>query len=510
MNDTSFSTRSEQDQVDFMQLIPNEDQASSKTAHQRQTREEDLSKQVRNLLLLYPITRLENEKLRLGPEHQMIFKGIDTLYLSFALFDYISECMVFESGASRLDIIDFLCFEMKKIAPQLEEEAQKIAAEIVLDQLCNSRNNHKSFTFNYFDASTGLTRSRDFRLILYKLGPTGEGHYILTKEGFAALLSMLELDSNMKLEVNEYIIQKLVDRGNFTEALRISKQNRTLTIEYRDLLNRKLFQLNRDIAQMSWENDVKPYLDKSRRHIRDRIKEEGQMLERFSSIIETATSSGNQNLHQLLNVITECQNRHRELHTQIMRFNDRFLEAQNKAFRTPKETPLAHLEDEILQQMGELPISHLIEKSSEITSVMNPPVMNKLFDPVMLLSFIDKIDTEEIEKEKCKQEEEIDVVPLKTIPDRFNDEMIREMTHFLEKEIKISGRSDLVNLMHKAEKAGYHSDQILCLVYLIYEMYGDRNASGQYHIFKNGKIDKASSPYQLISGDNLLIKNNND
>lgn len=501
-SDTTIDT----DQIDFLQLIDRSAEKQSQASQQVKSREEDLSRQVRNLLLLYPITRLENEKLRLGPEHQTIFKGIDTIYLSFALFDYISECMVFEAGSRRKDIVQFLCFELVKISPHLPEEDQKIAAEIVLDQLCNSRDNHKSFSFDYYDASSGLTRSREFRLILYKIGADGEGRYILTKEGFAALLSMLELDSNMKLEVNEYIIRKLVDRGNFTEALRIAKQNRTLTIEYRDLLNRKLFQINRDIGNMSWQNDIKPYLEKSRHHIQERIREEGQMMERFISIMETAEPRVRRKLNSLLDVIGECQNRHRELHTNIMNFNAKFLTAQNKAFRTPKDTPLAHLETEILHEMGTWPIARLIKNSDEITAQMNAPVIDKVFDPVMLLSFIDKIDAEELEKERTAEEPEAEMIDLQTIPDRFDDSMIRQMTRFLELQMAEKRKTDMVSIMKHAEEEGFNSDEILCLVYLVYQMYGDKNTSGQYDIRPSEKIDRSASPFQLISGDNLVLE----
>ena len=291
-------------QFDFLNLIEDSKSKEESRLEQIKTKADDLSRQVRNLLLLYPLIRLEYEKVRLGPDGLNMFRGLDTLYLSFAMFDYISECMLFDLGAKRERIIQHLAKEVKRIKPRLSKKNSAQAGEIILDQLCNAKQNHQSFAFDYFDAQKESKMSRSFRLILFKIGEDDEGRYHLTKEGFAAYLSMLELDSNMAQEVDEYLIQKLIDRGNFADALRVAGRNRKRTIELKDSLKQKIFKLNRDIFNVDWQQDIKPFLDQSRDHIQARIKEEGHMLENLTDEIDQTEVNNKDNLLKLHDTIS--------------------------------------------------------------------------------------------------------------------------------------------------------------------------------------------------------------
>lgn len=53
-------------------------------------RNEALTRQPRNLLLLSPLFQFEHSKARLGPEGESLMDGLDTLYLSLSLLDFVS------------------------------------------------------------------------------------------------------------------------------------------------------------------------------------------------------------------------------------------------------------------------------------------------------------------------------------------------------------------------------------------------------------------------------------
>ncbi|MCP4353388.1 MAG: hypothetical protein GY795_48685 [Desulfobacterales bacterium] len=173
------------------------------------TRNDDLSRQVRNLLLLLPVTQLELEKHRLGPENESVFDGIDTLYLSFSMFDFISEKMVFSPGASREDIIEYLCEEVRILKQDISQEHMKKISEIILDKLLNTKEGLRTFSFPYFDALRGNNKIREFRLIKYEVTDDNMGLYYLTNEGFAAYLSMMGIDSDVAQEVDAFLIRIL-------------------------------------------------------------------------------------------------------------------------------------------------------------------------------------------------------------------------------------------------------------------------------------------------------------
>ncbi|MBT4287898.1 MAG: hypothetical protein HOD92_11215 [Deltaproteobacteria bacterium] len=495
-------------QFDFLNLIEDSKSKEESRLEQIKTKADDLSRQVRNLLLLYPLIRLEYEKVRLGPDGLNMFRGLDTLYLSFAMFDYISECMLFDLGAKRERIIQHLAKEVKRIKPRLSKKNSAQAGEIILDQLCNAKQNHQSFAFDYFDAQKESKMSRSFRLILFKIGEDDEGRYHLTKEGFAAYLSMLELDSNMAQEVDEYLIQKLIDRGNFADALRVAGRNRKRTIELKDSLKQKIFKLNRDIFNVDWQQDIKPFLDQSRDHIQARIKEEGHMLENLTDEIDQTEVNNKDNLLKLHDTIHDCQSQHRDLHKDIMGFNEKFLAAQSRTFRTPRISNLANLEDEILSLLGKKNVNDLSLQAPEITATMNMPSIKRIFDPLMILSVIDDQDREERGKSEVKAS---DLVLLNNPLDRFETKIIQEMEAYLQQTVPTEGETNLKAVILQAESENrFSAEQILCLVYLSFQWYGNADRSPKFQFEKltnkKQKLTPKLSKSVYLSGDNLLIK----
>jgi hypothetical protein len=498
-------------QADFLNLVEDSKSKEDRRLEQIQTKAEDLSRQVRNLLLLYPLIRLEYEKARLGPDGLNMFRGLDTLYLSFAMFDYISECMLFDLGAKRERIIQHLAKEVKRIKPRLSKKNSALASEIILDQLCNSKQNHQSFSFDYFDAQSDSKMSRRFRLLLFKIGDDDEGRYHLTKEGFAAYLSMLELDTNMAQEVDEYLIQKLIERGNFEDALRVASRNRKRTIELKDSLKQKIFKLNRDIFNVDWKGDIKPFLDQSRDHIQARIKEEGHMLESLTEELDQTEIKNKDNLLKLHDTIHNCQSQHRDLHKEIMGFNEKFLAAQTKTFRTPRISNLAHLEEEVLTLMGEKSIDDLSSQVPEITATMNSPTIKRIFDPLMILSIIDDQDREEQGKTEVVAS---DLVLLNNPLDRFETKIIQEMEAYLQEVVSSEDETNLKAVILRAEAENrFSAEQILCLVYLSFQWYGnaDRSPGIRFEKMENKKqkLTPKLSKSVYLSGDNLLIKRGN-
>ncbi len=448
--------------------------------------------------MLLPVTRLELDKLRLGPENLMIFKGIDTNFLSYSMFDYISESMIFESGATREGIIEHLKDEAKRLKPNIPNTEGEIIGEILLDQLCNSRENHRAFQFEYFDALEDKMKVRQFRLIFYKVGDDNEGRYYLTNEGFAAYLSMLELDTRMGQEVDEFLIQRLMERGSYGDALRISKRNRKRTIELKDTLKRKLFKIGRDVQSVDWSDEVRPYLDQSRSHIKERIEQEGRILIKIGEILEQTDVNNRDDLIHLQETIDECQAEHRKLHSQLMGFNEQFLDLQVRAFRTPRISSNANLEEEILLKLLDLGIDKLGRNALDITTVMNNPKINRIFDPLLLISFIDNADSdfeEELLEPTGEMEEMVDSM------ERFDSEMIVEMSSWLGKTVAENEEIDLGRIIQFAESDGLTSIEILCLVYLVMEWYGDSMSSKGLIFNKSGKLVNND----FLTGDNLKI-----
>ncbi len=113
-------------------------------------RDEAVGRQLRNLLLLSPLFQLEGSKARFGAEGEGLLEGIDTLYLSLSLFDFVSERMVMDLGARRAEIRAHLAGEIARMEATLDRSAlvrrraldapqRERAAEQVLDALTDAR-----------------------------------------------------------------------------------------------------------------------------------------------------------------------------------------------------------------------------------------------------------------------------------------------------------------------------------------------------------------------------------
>lgn len=465
------------------------------------SRNDDLSRQVKNLLLLYPVTRLEADKNRLGPDQVNLFDGVDTLYLSFSLFDYISECMLFDKGADREGILEHLESEVNRFQLPVNEPQKRLIGSIILDQLCNSKDNHKSFQLPYFDPLSNQTQIRDFRLILFKVTDAGEGRYMLTNEGFSAYLSMLELNTEMGQEVDEFLIKRQMERGNFRDAVRIAQRNRKRTIELKDTLERKVFKMGREIQNVDWSGEIRPFLERSRVHIKERIEEEGSLLSKIEEYIQESEQDRLIQLVTLKETLLECQSKHRELHAHLMRVNETFLEEQTRSYRAPRYSSHADFEEDILAELLGCEIEKLQDKADEITAMMNLPGQPHLFDPLLLLSFIDQADAEERNAEPPKKAEIIDFdQPL----DRFDRSLVIQMKSRLEAFLEEKRDTSFSEVIGWAETTFNDKDEIICLIYLVLQWFGDPAEKGIPEITK--LENKLALSGGILSGDDLAIR----
>lgn len=131
----------------------------------------DLSRQQRNLLLLRPVFQLERYKMMLGDEggaERTLFHGVDTHYLALSALDLMMEATTISSGGTSAEVLTHLAEVVMRMKPSLSPPQGRRVAEVVLDALDNKANNHREFSFDYFDAPTCSTKSVRFRLVRFE------------------------------------------------------------------------------------------------------------------------------------------------------------------------------------------------------------------------------------------------------------------------------------------------------------------------------------------------------
>jgi hypothetical protein len=194
----------------------------------------DLSRQQRNLLLLRPVFQLERYKMMVGDEQgaeRTLFQGVDTHYLALSALDLMMEATTISSGSTSTEVLTHLTEITMRVKPSLLAPQSRRVAEVVLDAMDNKANNHREFSFEYFDAASCSAKSARFRLVRFEPDAEDVYRYRPTAEGYLVYLGMLDLSPEDSQELMEKMLDLLVPRGRFEAALEIARRARKLSIE---------------------------------------------------------------------------------------------------------------------------------------------------------------------------------------------------------------------------------------------------------------------------------------
>jgi hypothetical protein len=222
----------------------------------------DLSRQLRNLLLLRPLFQLELNKLRIGDEGAPdagLFQEIDTGYLALSALDLMMESTTISMGATHEEVLGHLAGVARAMKPSLTDSQSHRVGEAVLGMLDNKTNSYREFSFEHFDGTKGAWRNMRFRLVRYEPDLADVYRYRPTAEGYLVYLGMLDLSPEDSQELMEKMLDLLVQRGRFDAALEIAKRARTLSIEYRQRIRDRLHQAYRAPGSVNWSKDLNPY-----------------------------------------------------------------------------------------------------------------------------------------------------------------------------------------------------------------------------------------------------------
>ncbi len=173
-----------------------------------------------------------------------LFDGVDTHYLVLSALDQMMEATTNFHGRHRSGARSALANIAARMKPSLTAVQCHRIASVVLADLDNKANKHKEFSADYFDAkSQSMSLSVSARAVPGR--PTDVYRYSPTPEGYLVYLGMLDMEPEDTLELMEKMLDMLVKRGRFEQALDIAQRARKLSLEFRQLIRDKLFQAYR-------------------------------------------------------------------------------------------------------------------------------------------------------------------------------------------------------------------------------------------------------------------------
>lgn len=431
----------------------------------------DLSKQLRNLLLLRPLFQLEQNKLRMGEEgtpDTSLFLGVDTSYLALSALDFMMETTTISMGATQEDVMSHLAEVSRQMKPALSSGQSHRVADTVLGMLDNKGNSYREFTYDHFDAAKSDIRTIRFRLVRYEPDHEDAYRYRPTSEGYLVYLGMLDLSPEDSQELMEKMLDLLVQRGKFDAALDIAKRARTLSIEYRQKIRDRLHQANRAPGSVNWSKDLDPYLKDARGHVGKRQQEDQRMEEAVKDALQKADDSSTRaSLARLLKVLQSASTLRGQLVGNIASAGDNFLAAQRSVFRARRPTGLPDLESRLLPLLMDLTVDVLADASDDVVSALYPTTWPKVYDLNTVFAFL----LEQRAEDGPQDSDEGVLTPYEPPLPEFSESVIKTITGWLRGKFA-SGESYRVDqLLDLAEDEGFDRAMRRCLVLILFRSF---------------------------------------
>ncbi|WP_240989949.1 hypothetical protein [Cupriavidus taiwanensis] len=452
----------------------------------------DLSRQQRNLLLLRPIFQLERYKTMLADEgsaDRTLFHGIDTHYLALSALDLMMEATTVSSGSTSVEVVAHLGYISSRMKPGLTSPQSRRIAEVVLDALDNKANNHREFTAEFFDASTGTTKPLRYRLVRFEPDADDVYRYRPTAEGYLVYLGMLDLAPEDSQELMEKMLDLLVHRGRFEAAVEIARRARKYSIEYRQLIRDRLYQAYRAPGSVNWSRDMAGRLDEARTHVRQRQAEDARMEEAVGEALLSADEPRTrESLVELKETIRSASLIRLQLVTDINVAPERFIEAQRAVFRARRHTGLPDLEPQLLPQLVNLPTRVLSAEADVFISALYPPAWPRVYDLNSVFALL-------LEQRREDSETETDpgsIEKFDPLPDQFSKELVQRANDWLAGKFSTGQRLRIDQLLDTAENEGLDRTTRRCLVLILFRSFARSESD-----FKNVSVELTGDTFHL-------------
>lgn len=433
----------------------------------------DLSRQLRNLLLLRPLFQLELNKTRIGEDGASddgLFQGVDTFYLALSALDFMMEATTISMGAPQGGVLEHLANVACRMKPALSKAQSFRVAEVLLNMLDNKSGGYKEFTFDHFDAAKGSSRTVRFRLVRYEPDMEDVYRYRPTSEGYIAYLGMLDLAPEDSQELMEKMLDLLVQRGKFDTALDIAKRARTLSIEYRQRIRDRLHQAHRAPGSVNWTKDLGPYLQDARGHVAKRQHEDQRMEEAVKEALGEAVEPRNRaSLAKLLRELQDASTLRGRLVGEITGAGDTFLASQRSLFRARRQTGLPDLEIQLFPRLLNLTAQCLADEADQLFSALYPAAWPKVYDLNTVIALL----LESRPEDGPVSQDPGELVPLDVIPDEFPEELTRRASAWLAHKFAEGKTYRIDELLMLAEDEGLSRTLRRCLVLMLYRSFSE-------------------------------------
>lgn len=459
----------------------------------------DLSRQLRNLVLLRPLFQFELNKGRMGSDSSPdggLFQGLDTSYLCLAALDFMMEATAISNGATREGVLEHLGQVALSMKPSLRPAQAVEVAELTLAVLDNKADGNKEFSFEYFDAVAARHLSVDFRLIRYMPDLEDTYRYSPTNEGYLVYLGMLDLTGEVGQELMEKFLSMLIERGSFQSAQETAQAARKISLGYRQRIQERLLQAYRSPGSVNWSRDLSPFLSNAREHVGKRQLEDLRMEESVrEALLQAEDPRTRRSLVKLIDTLKSSVLLRTGLVSDIAGSGDQFLAAQRMLFRARRPSGLPDLEEQTLPLLMDLSVGALSEAADDVLGSLYPPQWPKVYD----LNTVCALLLEHRVEDGALVVEEGELLPYQEPEPQYPKAMVDETAAWVRAKVGQPREWKLSQLMAAAEEEGRSAAWLHCMVFTSFELYSV-NPKGVVHVrVSNG----GRFSHELASGTDL-------
>jgi chorismate mutase len=269
-------------------------------------------------------------------------------------------------------------------------------------------------------------------------------------------------------ELMEKMLQLLIERGRFSDAIEIAKKARTISIEFSQKIRELILRVRKAPSSVKWKEDIQPRLWDARIHVQNRQKEDARMGSSVQSSLETANEfSVRQSLSTLRKMLTDSHKLRGKLLNEIMIAPDQFLDAQRSLFKVKVNSDIPDLENLLLPEVMKLPMAELAPLAEPIMSSFLSTNVHHLFDLNTAVQIL-------MEKRDIAVEIEVDDGDISTIVELhniFSPEEIQTARSWLAEKLQIISNSSSEALLRSAQNEGLPNPVCQCIAILLYQFF---------------------------------------
>lgn len=437
-----------------------------------------LTHRMRVLLHADPLLELKRNESRLDPE----LRHYDSLALAVRTLDLVIDHMGLDEevdrAAVRRALDPLLRAQDEEAGVPPDPRRHEAVVDRVLSGLRNDTEQRRPFSIEYgdFDANGCSVRRRlEFRLLADHFHPSGGTVLRLSSEAINLFLNALELDIEDAQAAAEAVVQSQLARGKFSEALQSARNARWQSIRFQEKMARILRETRRDVQSVDWRDEVPSLLAEALEHIKVRLATEDGILETAREHLDVLSARDEQAAHvaDVVRLMRDCRARHVDLHDQLMRARNVFLDEQGRqAFVAASARALPELTADVLEpilRMGQLRAQETTEAAFPLFFGARPPALLSLAELVLW-----QLRPRRPRSSGDQPAPALDLSSVEFDIRRYSEAARAEASSFLR---SVEGAERLSSLLERARDAGARQETLELLALMALERYAPEGAS---------------------------------